>query len=225
MSQNAQAHSFRSWCSLLSFVLRGTKNIYLVICMTREDFIQSFVSEASAPSHDLQSEKLIWSILHPSLRTVKATQQTHLIFAPSLMHLRAFLSTLPEDAAQHSAGTIGADKGVRAAPVLAIVNLFDLHRANSEFSAQGVSRTLALAVDVAARTGSQLNVFELAEPSGAHSTDPIEQQVWEPWSQNVPLLDNSVRSHGGDDQVWAGRTVEYGRLLRTWCQLETPRPS
>ena len=226
MSENFQAVSFPTWCSLLSYMLRDNKSIHLVLCMTREEFTESLVSEISSSGHERPNEKLAWSILHPSLHLAKASQQIHLTFVPSLMHLRAHLSVLPEATFQQPTETMGGpNKGTRAAPVLAIVNPFGLHRATSEFSAQGLSRTLALAIDAAARTRSQLHVLEVAEPSGDRSTGHDGPGARSPWAQQVPLLDNSVRSRGGDDQVWAGRTVEYGRVLRTWCQLEAPRPS
>ena len=42
----------------------------------------------------------------------------------------------------------------------------------------------------------------------------------DPWRQQVPLLSGSVR-FGGEDRVWAGRTVEVKRVVGRWCRFVT----
>lgn len=43
-----------------------------------------------------------------------------------------------------------------------------------------------------------------------------ERRERNPWSEQVPLLDGSVR-FGGEQRVWAGRTVEARRVAGRWC--------
>ena len=38
------------------------------------------------------------------------------------------------------------------------------------------------------------------------------------WMEQVPVLSGSVR-FGGDERVWAGRTVEVGRVVGRWCRF------
>ena len=38
------------------------------------------------------------------------------------------------------------------------------------------------------------------------------------WMEQVPVLSGSVR-FGGDERVWAGRTVAVGRVVGRWCRF------
>lgn len=42
-----------------------------------------------------------------------------------------------------------------------------------------------------------------------------ERRERDPWSEQVPLLNGSVR-FGGEQRVWAGRTVEIRRVAGRW---------
>lgn len=52
--------------------------------------------------------------------------------------------------------------------------------------------------------------------------DENEHEVQpDPWMEQIPILNGSIRS-GGDERVWAGRTVEVARIIGRWCRIVKP---
>ena len=112
--------------------------------------------------------------------------------------------------------------------MLAVLNPLALHSSTTDFSAQGLSRTFAAAVEAADRAGMQLVV---QESERGHDEDaeggvhPGEEQGEgegtgeDPWRQQVPLLNGSVRMGGGGERLWAGRMVEVGKVVGRWCRF------
>ena len=102
-------------------------------------------------------------------------------------------------------------------PMLAIWGLAKLHRSTAEHSAQGLSRTLATAVEMAKLNGQRL---VLAESRGSDGEGEYGSggSGGDPWKEQVPLLSGSVR-FGGEDRVWDGRTVEVRRVVGRWCRF------
>jgi len=105
--------------------------------------------------------------------------------------------------------------------MLAIWGFARLHQYTVEHSAQGLSRTLATVVE-ATRTGGQKLV--LAEPKerderrNDEDANGGDERFEDPWKEQVPLLSGSVR-FGGEERAWAGRTIEVGRIVATWCNF------
>ena len=101
--------------------------------------------------------------------------------------------------------------------MLAIWGLVNLHRLTAEHSAQGLSRSLAAVVETAKLNGQRLVLAETmtlnaeVESVGTSSVD-------DPWKEQVPLLSGSVR-FGGEDRMWAGKTVEVARVVAKWCRF------
>lgn len=103
--------------------------------------------------------------------------------------------------------------------MLAIWGLANLHRSTAEHSAQGLSRSLAAAVETAKLNDQRLVLAEaiaLDEDVEYDSTG----SGGDPWKEQVPLLSGSVR-FGGEDRVWAGKTVEVKRVVGRWCRFVT----
>lgn len=40
----------------------------------------------------------------------------------------------------------------------------------------------------------------------------------DPWKEQVPLLNGSIR-FGGEERVWAGKTIEVGSIVAKWCKF------
>ena len=99
--------------------------------------------------------------------------------------------------------------------MLVIWGLASLHRSTVEDSAQGLCRTLAAAVETAKGNGQRLVLAEegIALDGGVGSSG-------DPWEEQVPLLSGSVR-FGGEERVWAGRTVEVRKVVGRWCRFVT----
>ena len=218
MPQEAIAVHYPNWSTLFSAIIRD-HNIHLIVCSSKKDFIETVIAEI-APEGHLAGDRFLSRLTnHPAIRLVRDAEQINLAFTPSLMHLRAHLANLPERGHKMAKQTTaGEDKGALPSSI-AIVGLLDLHRSTNNFSAQGISRTAAVAVDAAAQINVQLRIMEVDRPRNT-SEEPTTEDQPSPWSENVPLLNSSIRS-GGDSRIWAGRSVAYGTILRSWCRLES----
>ena len=95
------------------------------------------------------------------------------------------------------------------------------HRSTAEHSAQGLSRTLAAALESASLAEQRLVLAEAKILDIEEQYEDIEAfdvTVEDPWKEQVPVLSGSIR-FGGDDRVWAGKTIEVGRILARWCRF------
>jgi hypothetical protein len=133
-----------------------------------------------------------------TLQTITAATDMEVIFASSLLHLRAYLSTIP---ASENGG------------ILAVWGLVEVHRDTNEFSAQGLARTTASILDAGVRSGRKVVVGEWGR-----AREEVGYESW--WEEVMPLLNTTVKvaSLGG---ALAGRTVEVGKILGRWFRLPT----
>ena len=147
----------------------------------------------------------------PTIHLIAKSSSVTLAFVPTVAHLRAYVATLylptPSPALADA-----RPKGSQY-PMLAVWGMADLHRSTAEHSAQGLSRSLAVVVEAASRNGQRLVLAE------ARALDDEEGEgEGDPWREQVPLMSGSVR-FGGEDRVWAGKTVEVARVVRRWCRF------
>lgn len=131
-----------------------------------------------------------------------------LIFCPTLEHLRAYVSVI------RVPSPLISDELNYNRPLLTVVDLLALHVRTSEFSAQGLSRTLAAAVEAAARKGLDLLLCECR--NALDSAAPSGQRLW---YEHVPILNGSVRM-GGEDSIWRGRGVTVKRVAERWFEFD-----
>ncbi|KAI9862104.1 MAG: hypothetical protein M1813_004879 [Trichoglossum hirsutum] len=182
-----------------------TTTTTLIVCSTREAFLHEILA-CLAHAQDKTRHQL----LVPTLHLISTSRSVRLAFTPTLHHLRAYLSTFP---ARTSSNALPAASEF---PTLAILNHVALHRSLPDFSAQGLSRTFAAAVEAAARSRMRLVVAEyLVSQSSAEDGDGgVRESVWD---EQVPLLNGTVRGFGGEEKGWTGRTVKIRRVLERWC--------
>lgn len=101
--------------------------------------------------------------------------------------------------------------------MLAVWGLANLHRLTAEHSAQGLSRSLAAVVETAMLNGQRLVLAEsITLNTEVESVRTGSED--DPWKEQVPLLSGSVR-FGGEDRMWAGKTVVAARVVAKWCQF------
>ncbi|KAF2744217.1 hypothetical protein M011DRAFT_408938 [Sporormia fimetaria CBS 119925] len=231
--------------SLLHFVLAtqvSTGSTTLIICSSREAFFHH-VAQSVKPSNDSRHAGERFQLhFAPTLRNLLAAQHVHLAFCDSVPALRAYLS---------------AYRGVVSAPsvqqrigghTLMLINPLSLHAESTSFSAQGLSRTFAGAVETALRLDAKLLMVETTEghnrPVDVRGDDPdavtrpgdnggaaleTSHESLGPWDQEVPMLNDSVRrfvSRSGQ-WPWAGRTVQASRVAGRWfrfCRLAEEEP-
>lgn len=213
------------------FILRHhTTPTTLVICSSREAFVQELQAcidythprEPTADSSDELSpdgtDPPLHPLLIPTIHLIANSRSVSLAFVPTLPHLRAYLATYTPDVKPESSPSTTTKLGSQY-PMLAVWGLVNLHRSTAEHSAQGLSRSLAVAVETAKLNGQRLVLAESRALDGGVEYEGIGSER-EPWKEEVPLLSGSVR-FGGEDRVWAGKRVEVERVVGRWCGFVT----
>lgn len=134
--------------------------------------------------------------------------------------------------------------------IVALVNPVAMHRETTAFSAQGLMRTFALAVDAAlckqswllvAETSPGADVIHALDPSVHHDTfrDTGEADglgtgpgpnhgmlaAESPWDQQVSILNVTTKSFGIGDRGWAGRTVTVREIAERWFEFVSLQPA
>ncbi|OOF97100.1 hypothetical protein ASPCADRAFT_143251 [Aspergillus carbonarius ITEM 5010] len=176
----------------------------LLVCSTRELFLEQLL----AASHMQPAEAVDrHHMLTKTIGLLSKSRRIKLIFCPMLEHLRAYLSVIkfPENL------RIVSDEGRQARrPLVAILDSLALHMPTSEFSAQGLSRTFALAVEVSSRADMDLVLCECRD-----AADPADSGRGEVlWYTQVPLLNSSVRI--GEESTSFRRGVPVRRVVERW---------
>ncbi|KAI9732402.1 MAG: hypothetical protein M1834_001610 [Cirrosporium novae-zelandiae] len=154
---------------------------------------------------EIRHGSFVHPLLKPTLRLLSDSSKVQLVFCPTIQHLRAYLSSLeylpPSSLPNSSEHTFD---------LLTILNLIQLHRDTSDFSAQGFSRTFASIVDVAATTGLEVWIVEFQKPG--------DRETLVSWDEEVPLL-NGTMSFGVDDRTWAGKMIKIRTVGSKWCTI------
>ena len=219
---------FPSILDFITYILdKHTSPSIIVICATKEDFVENLLdhfNQSSAGS--FQGPDMTGSehpLLIPTLHLLSKSCTIQLAYTPTLQHLRAYLATYTPKRTTSNEHPVHDRPGTYE-PILALLNPLALHRSTSEFSAQGLSRTFAIAVEAAARANMQLLVTECKsvpedDPMQSNENE-VSQTDTDPWAERVSLLSDSIRS-AGDDRIWAGRTVEVGKIISRWCRFMT----
>ena len=187
-------------------------------------------------------------LLVPTLHQLSCSTTLKLAFCPSLESLRAYLcvynlrepSPLGNPKLSGNATYVLGGCTVHRQPLLALLNQINLHRNTSSFSAQGLSRTLASAVEAAHRSSQRLVLAECPSPvqippvvGGFTISDDeremvqIEEaeeraEVEDPLEEQVAILNVTTRSFGAGERGWAGRTVKVRTVVERWCRVEMP---
>ena len=102
--------------------------------------------------------------------------------------------------------------------MLVLLNAITLHADTSDFSAQGLSRTLASAVESARRSCVRLVLCE----SGASGSDGAAEEEGGRqstiWNQRVPLLNGSI-NFGNESRT--GKTAGVRDVIARWIGIES----
>lgn len=202
----------------------------LVICYTREAFLQILQTDIHRTHpiilSELQEENdfaVLHPLLIPSIHLLATAKAVRLAFTPTLQHLRAYLATfysttrIKSDLSQYQSLNISST-------TLMIIGLIALHRSTSEHSAQGLSRSISIAVEAASLANKKLVLAEVsvedANDDVAIEHDTMNGRRRSPWEEQVPLLNGSIR-FGNEENTWAGRKVTVGRVVEKWCRFGT----
>ncbi|RWQ97939.1 hypothetical protein C8Q69DRAFT_155271 [Paecilomyces variotii] len=209
---------------LASIIHNEACSTVLLVCSTRDHFLEQ-LSGCIHPLHAASPTSLEQQLEnderrsfarepdHPFLRKtiglLANSRKIKLAFCPTIEHLRAYLSGL----------RITDNKGSRtdnsSRPLLAIVDLVALHATSSEFSAQGLSRTLALAVEVSARESLDIVLCECKDALDPQSSERGDGL----WNVHVPLLSGTTRS-SGEGAGRSGSSVPVKSIAQRWFNFE-----
>lgn len=161
----------------------------IIICSSRESFIQDFLAELHPPIHrDIQEDDEVDSVpsrvpldrnldptisplLIPTLNLLAASRSITVAFCPELTHLLAYLFKQSISSPTSSLTTSEANQSSQTRPILAILDPIRLHKPTSSFSAQGFNRTFAAAVETAHHLGQQLMLAECVPPGSVPQSD------------------------------------------------------
>lgn len=199
----------------------------LVICSDRPTFLDELARSLKQQEETSQSSNLK-QLLVPTLHNLSTTRHVKLAFCASVQALLAYLTAYDRPGYVHVDESEGKER-------LVLVNLLALHKPTSSFSAQGLSRTFATAVETALRTGATLHLVEcedrhsIAEEapkddvfmSGEEDDGRPPAAEQDPWDQDVSILNLSARRFGSGtgERSWAGRTVEAKRIAARWFRF------
>ncbi|KAI9649699.1 hypothetical protein NHQ30_002280 [Ciborinia camelliae] len=236
----------------------------ILICKPRAAFLSSLLADItsntlppSASSNDIpssppnptcttvQSQTPAHTLLLKTLHQISLSRHISLIYIPTTSHLRAYLSVhSPETSSKVEAPPDRKwDKVGKKRAMVVVYGLVELHRDTSEWSAQGLSRSLAGLVAMGGRDervvvcleemrreierGGEMQVdgegdfgTENNDRDGTRSDEDMgrEKRTWKGWDEKVPMLNGSMKRAGfeGEDSGWSGRTVEVGRIFARW---------
>jgi hypothetical protein len=207
----------------------------LIICSTKDVFLQqSHVALVADSTQDDETKSSIprhaW--ITPTLRLLASSRNVKVVFCPDLPHLRAYLASYAHRASLDRDTQIPQATARRSTRILAVLNPIQLHRPTSAFSAQGLNRTFATAVDAAYRTGSRLVLTECPTNLETISDEDIAMGLESdgvavavpststPWDDEVSILNVTTKSFGAGERGWVGRTVKVRTIAERWCVFE-----
>lgn len=201
----------------------------LVVCSTKTAFLEALQAEPAAmeEEHFAVNTRKLWQT--PTLRLLSTSRTLKVVFCPELTHLRAYIATYSTAVSKRTTERDDALRLSSARPILALLDPIQLHRTTSAFSAQGMNRTFAMAVEAAHHTNSQLILAEIApqEPTpdvGLELQIGMAAENRQPsslWDEHVPILNASTKRLG---ELSTGRTVKIKTVAERWCTFDSTVP-
>ncbi|CDM30799.1 hypothetical protein DTO013E5_553 [Penicillium roqueforti] len=195
---------------LLQQLLEGNSDTYLIVCATKAEFLVQLTAAIRSQCAD-PDMAASHGLLTKTIGLLARSSKIRLLFCPSLESLRAYLAIFDT-----AVGVATEDRSLaHDRQLIAVLDMIALHVTTSEFSAQGLSRTLASLVEASSRAGMDLQVYECVnalDPSSAVRGKML-------WDVSVPLLNGSVRMRS-DQSIWSGRGVTVKRVAERWFEFD-----
>ncbi|KHN93763.1 uncharacterized protein MAM_08364 [Metarhizium album ARSEF 1941] len=182
----------------------------VIIGWPRDQFISALAEDIQQqePHATDEEDERRHPLLRATLFQTAISRHINVVFAPTVTHLRAYLSTF---SASRSRITEPPNlDSLQEPPVLIVYGLLEIHRDGMEWSAQGISFSTAAFVESALR-----NKFRAVavEPRRTVATDELEQCL----KENVPVLTGSSVKEDGS---WSGPIVPVGRVVCSWFKVD-----
>ncbi|KAL3470914.1 hypothetical protein BJX99DRAFT_38227 [Aspergillus californicus] len=190
----------------LQYILNTDRSLtILIICVPRDLFLEQLLATVQLQSTEADGEH---QLLTKTLGILSRSRNIRTIFCPTLEHLRACLSAGGDWQASSK------EEKQKIRPFMAILNPLTLHLSTREFSAQGVSRTLANAVEASSRADMDIVLCESRDALDLANDERGEAL----WYVDIPLLSNSIRV-GPEGNNRTGPVVPVKRVVQRWFQF------
>ncbi|KAJ5782905.1 hypothetical protein N7457_004679 [Penicillium paradoxum] len=195
---------------LLQQLLEGNSDTNLIVCATKAAFLAQLTAAIRSQRAD-PTAAVGHDLLTKTIGLLARSSKIRLTFCPSLESLRAYLAVFSP------VGGVAAEDRTQCHDrhLLVILDMIALHVTTSEFSAQGISRTLASAVEAGFRAGMDLRLYECINALDPSCADWGRNL----WDVNVPLLNGSVRMRG-DESIGNKRGVTVKRVAERWFKFD-----
>lgn len=206
----------------------------IVVCCSKDAFSRqlqaALTHEAVAPENAEQVAPRSKLLARPTLRLLASSRTINLVFCPELAHLRAYLATYAYQITEPIVSGVPPPNSPAPHRILAVLNPIHAHKPTSAYSAQGINRTFATAVDAAYHTQSQLVLAECPSQDDSarledllaseDTTTTIARQTdISSWDEAVSILNVTTKSFGAGERGWVGRTVTIRRIAERWCRF------
>lgn len=193
----------------------------LLICSTKRQFLAQLIPIISPhqPVQTAASEEhgeiggtyesiRPHPILEATLQLISISKRIRFVFCSTIDTLRAYLATVapPDPLSLHPQRT------------LLILDLILLHHATSEFSVQGLMRSLSSAVELAARNNIRLQLCECKDVHDFQNSNRGPGL----WDAQVPLISRPEKLRG-EEAGWGERTVSVRSIAGRWFDFEEGR--
>lgn len=187
---------------LLEYSLSLPAHAHLIICTSRPLFLQRLY--ASIDIND--------PLLTPTLKQLSTSSTVSTAFCPTLQTLQAYLSTIPTPLPS-------TEQAIPHPNTLILVYLLSLHIESATHSAQGLSRTLASAIDASIRAKAHLIIAEPLADNDEAAAMGLQPQ--DPWDDHMPILNNTSTRSRLEQRGWVGRTVTGRTVAQRWFRFSS----
>lgn len=213
--------------NVLEFCLRHhASSKHLIVCSTRDAFLQSLLYEVTQEIQNEQSTAL--DLLVPTLSNLHNSRNIQVTFCSDLTNLRAYLAKLRHPQQSEPIDPECEDAHGQICPLLMIINPIQIHEQTLSYSVQGFNRTFASIVDVAHGLNHQLIMVECINPEeDEYETGVREDEdmldgghpVTNAWDQDLSMLNITTKTFGAGERAWVGRTVKIRQVAGRWCEF------
>lgn len=183
----------------------------IVVCSTREYFLEQLAAAVRYGTTTPEGHELTTK----AIGLLSRSKDVNLAFCETLEHFRAYISVL--DVASIKRQETTSDESSER-PLLAVLNPLALHLPTTEFSAQGLSRTLAATVEVTSREKMDLVLCECVDSMNSANCGDDEAL----WNTEVPLLNGTARI-GTEENVSRGPSVPVKKVAQRWFEFNDER--
>lgn len=205
MEPTRQIHLSDGVTNFLQYIInKDASSTSLIICSTRD----SFLDKTRAACVHLEDTVGSCQLFTKTIGLLSKSSRVKVAFCPTLEHLRAYLSSV--QLTDRAFQDVAAEGERSSRPLVAILDPLALHVPTSEFSAQGLSRTFAAAVE--ATSGEATNLILCESWDVSNPTDSSGEALW---YVDVPLLNSSVRM--------GGQNVPVKRIAQRWFEFKENR--